>query len=511
MEDDEIYGWIFQNSLDLFGSTPAGLPVTGSISSSELQASPSFAGGFEFPNQPPQPLQQQYHHQQLQHQQHQQHQQRGQYAPQRRDGGGGPGDFSNIGAMPADFMSVTESTFNDDELLDLLATDEDADGPFDLLELSPTGAGRAAGAVGGGGMGSAGTSQGKSSGKKSKKRRAAGESSTSAPKSPSSKRSRAESTASVLAPPTPSNASTTTLSGRTLSALASKKAIPELEDEVVKLEKKNLALRLETRLGKPFLASMPKEELHYLKQIEASLAGSNAKGLSDALLAYFDRVDVFGSRRTHLLQQHWDLMEDLVEPTKFTKMALWLLHYYHVFRSTDPTAPQDSAGGGSSDGSLWDIVARELDLDAEQLERVPEILMSDPSGSLLVKVRSAQRDAKELKSRTQQASRLLREEMKALGDILSPEQFARLVLFTQAPKMDGRASSASSAGGSGSKKGSKASGPASAAKHSDKEYVVQLDATPNVVDLWESEQKIYTSVAADIATQVAKTGQINVV
>mmetsp|Transcript_2512 Transcript_2512/g.3189 ORF Transcript_2512/g.3189 Transcript_2512/m.3189 type:complete len:283 (-) Transcript_2512:601-1449(-) len=202
--------------------------------------------------------------------------------------------------------------------------------------------------------------------------------------------------------------------------------VAELEQRVNALEKENLELRLQLKVGIETAQRDAQEKWKLTRKLE-EMVGQKASNedLEKVIKMYVKKFSDYGEDRTESINKHMKQLEKLLFPTQTTKMCMWSLHQDDDFYKTDG---MNDAG----DGNIWSIICNVIEATEDQKEKIK--LHRDDAKKMAKDLRFTIRECEDLKKRMDLKNAALHEEMKELRKILTSNQLAKFILWVNKNK-----------------------------------------------------------------------------
>lgn len=195
-----------------------------------------------------------------------------------------------------------------------------------------------------------------------------------------------------------------------------------LEDQVKQLEDENQALRLQLKVGKESGKHNEQDRADLLGKITTLLKHSTdahgEEALKAALKSYICRFSDCSSDHATTVDNHVTQIRRLLAPTKMTRLTLWALNQDDDFFKPTLT-PNDS---------LFSIMNNTMEATPDQLEHFKGYRAN--ARSLVHKLRYTERACDDLIARLRRKNRALNEELHELQEILTPQQLANLLVWS---------------------------------------------------------------------------------
>ncbi|KAH9262297.1 hypothetical protein BASA82_000654 [Batrachochytrium salamandrivorans] len=195
-----------------------------------------------------------------------------------------------------------------------------------------------------------------------------------------------------------------------------------LEDQVKQLEDENQALRLQLKVGKESGKHNEQDKADLLDKITTLLKHSTdahgEEALKAALKSYIVRFSDCSSDHAATVDNHVTQIRRLLAPTKMTRLTLWALNQDDEFFKPTLT-PNDS---------LFSIMNNAMEATPDQLEHFKGYRAN--ARGLVHKLRYTERACDDLIARLRRKNRALNEELHELQEILTPQQLANLLVWS---------------------------------------------------------------------------------
>jgi hypothetical protein len=190
--------------------------------------------------------------------------------------------------------------------------------------------------------------------------------------------------------------------------------------ELQQLEEENRELKMQLKVGKEEMAVQAtadsEERVLATKQLSAAILRGDDEEIKSLLKSFVLKFFPYGSDRSDIMKKHLEQLERLLKPGQVTKMCMYCLCQDDP-EFFNPARPD----------SLWNILLRELDISSEQRDEIRGFKQN--AQNLTRGLRFTEVELKTLKERIRRKDEALAEEMRELQDVLSPQQFAKFIVW----------------------------------------------------------------------------------
>lgn len=208
--------------------------------------------------------------------------------------------------------------------------------------------------------------------------------------------------------------------------------VSDLEAELAALEKENLELKLQLKLGVETSERIAQDKQDILAKMNYLVTNNAPEVEVDNLIReYVDKFSDYGRDRAECYNRHMKQLESLLKPTQVSKMCMWSLHQDDDFYKTEEQekAMLEKKGINSN---IWSIVCDVIGATEEQKEKIK--LHRDDAKKVAKDLRFTLRECEDLKQRMERKNAALLEEMKELRKILTPIQLAKFIIWVNENK-----------------------------------------------------------------------------
>lgn len=220
----------------------------------------------------------------------------------------------------------------------------------------------------------------------------------------------------------------TTLS---LSGVKRKKVpkVSDLEAELAALEKENLELKLQLKLGiqtSERLSGYKKDILKKMKDLVERNASESE--INSIVKEYVDKFSDYGKDRADCYQRHMKQLESLLTPSKVSKMCIWSLHQDDDFASSEEQEETLSLLRQKGlNTNIWSIVCDVIEATEDQKKKIKS--HREDAKKVVTDLRFTLRECEDLKDKMEKKNSALSEEMRELRKILTPVQLAKFIIW----------------------------------------------------------------------------------